>query len=394
MTQLVFVHGVATRSGLEYEQAVKNRNELLSNILFENTNLTIHSPMWGDLVPKIEKKIFETGKVATTFKLGSAGTSVGLPAGMGNSVGGGGAAASHATSELTLANIAKTDPKMALDALFVELLETYDRQNKPIPSNELKAFASATKAMLIDLTAGDASRPRDGARARFGNADSDSKLGALLSTGINAGASYSLLSDIGQAISSVTDRIRNIASRVAVDPIVDLVRPSVGFFLGDVFAYLNDGALRETIRATIRDKLLAAHAAKATSEKFVVIGHSLGGVILTDMLCNPQSAGLPADLKIDALLTVGSQPGLFQSLGLFVEPAGTPIAMPTSVAAWFNVFDPLDPLAFRCEPVFQGVKDMCFDSITGVASAHTTYFKRPQFYARARVRLSKIGVIT
>ena len=208
-------------------------------------------------------------------------------------------------------------------------------------------------------------------------------------------ASYGLLSDIGNAIGAVTDRMRNIASRVAVDPLVDLVRPAVGFFLGDVFAYLNDGDLRENIRARIRDKLLAAYGAKGPDEKLVVIGHSLGGVILVDMLCSPIEFGLPADLHIDALLTVGSQPGLFQALGLFVDRAdGSKTPRPPCVAAWFNVFDPIDPLAFRCEPIFADVKDMRFDSITGVASAHTTYFKRPQFYARARRRLCEIGVIS
>jgi pimeloyl-ACP methyl ester carboxylesterase len=202
------------------------------------------------------------------------------------------------------------------------------------------------------------------------------------------------VSAIGSAIGAVTDRLRSIASRVAVDPLVDLVRPSVGFFLGDVFAYLNDGDLQADIRSEIQEKLLAAHSSKGAGEKLVVIGHSLGGVILVDMLSSPLESGLPEDFRVDALLTVGSQPGLFQALGLIVEPEDdkkTP--RPPGVAAWFNVFDPLDPLAFRCEPIFADVKDMRFDSITGVASAHTTYFKRPQFYARARRRLREIGTI-
>src|SRR3546814_15576814 len=75
----------------------------------------------------------------------------------------------------------------------------------------------------------------------------------------------------------------------------------------------------------------------------VVVGHSMGGVILIDMLQDPQGAGLPADLRVEALFTVGSQPGLFRSVGALggaTGPGGhTP--KPACVNAWFNVFDPI-----------------------------------------------------
>jgi hypothetical protein len=57
------------------------------------------------------------------------------------------------------------------------------------------------------------------------------------------------------------------------------------------------------------------------------------------------------------------------------------------------MFDPIDPLAFRADPIFDGVTDLKFDSIAGLASAHTTYFKRPQFYGRCRKRLQDCGAI-
>jgi hypothetical protein len=395
LTQLVFVHGVATRQGAEYDQAVKNRDALFAKVLFEDANLGIHTPLWGDLVPVIPGAVFDTGKVATAFKLAVAAGPMGMSVGMDNAVDTGVGSTSAADADLTLAGLAKSNPNVALDALFVELVETYDRKKQPIPRAELESFAEATKAISVDIAAGDAQLLPDGARARFGSASTDHQLREAFGNKPDGAASYGVLSDIGNAIGAVTDRMRNIASRAAVDPLVDFVRPAVGFFLGDVFAYLNDGDLRENIRARIRDKLLAAYEAKGPEEKLVVIGHSLGGVILVDMLCSPAESGLPADLHVDALLTVGSQAGLFQALGLFIERAdGSKTPRPLCVAAWFNVFDPVDPLAFRCEPIFAGVKDMRFDSITGVASAHTTYFKRPQFYARARRRLREIGVIS
>lgn len=392
MTQLVFVHGVATRKGPGYDQSVANRDALFKKVLFEDAGLAIHTPLWGDLVPAIPGAVFDTGKVAAAFKLGPGSGTVGMGVSLGNTVSGGGAAAPD--DALTLAGLAKSNTNAALDALFVELLETYDRTNQAIPLAELDSFAEAAKAISVDLVAGDAQLPGDGARVRFGQAGSDQNLREALGRRPDGTASYGVVSAIGTAIGAVTDRMRSIASRVAVDPLVDLVRPSVGFFLGDVFAYISDGNLQTAIRAEILEKLLAAHAAKGVGEKLVVIGHSLGGVILVDMLSSPLKSGLPEDFRVDALLTVGSQPGLFQALGLFVEHEdGKKTPRPPCVAAWFNVFDPVDPLAFRCEPIFADVKDMRFDSITGVASAHTTYFKRPQFYARARRRLREIGTI-
>jgi pimeloyl-ACP methyl ester carboxylesterase len=206
-------------------------------------------------------------------------------------------------------------------------------------------------------------------------------------------ASFGIGSAIIGAAKAVTDRLRKAGSALVVDPLADLARPWVGFFLGDVFTYLYHNDLREQIRAEVREKLLAAHAGRAAGEKLVVIGHSMGGVILVDMLCSPTAAGLPADLKVDALLTVGSQPGLFQALGLFVPISATRIPKPACVGTWHNVFDPIDPLAFRADPIFDDVTDFKFDSITGLASAHTTYFLRPQFYARARKRLKDCGAI-
>ena len=118
----------------------------------------------------------------------------------------------------------------------------------------------------------------------------------------------------------------------------------------------------------------------------------MGGVILTDMLLDPIAAGLPADLEIAALITVGSQPGLFQALGALPGSQGqnTKTNMPSYVKKWMNVFDPIDPLAFRADCMFEEVEDLEFNSITGLFSAHTSYFKRPQFYARCGARLNGV----
>lgn len=387
MTQLLFVHGVATRGGDAYEQSVANRDALFSRILFAGQNIRIHTPLWGDLVPSISKDIYDTAKGAGVFGGLGSGQSLG---GLGGGLGLGNAAQPGTGS---LATLARAQPSAALDALFVELLETCDANNKPIGEEELNAFARASRAIGADITVGESQLSPDGTYALIGKPASDAALREAIGQAGDAPASYGIKSAIGDAIKHVSDRIRKISSQVVFDPALDLARPWIGFFLGDVFAYLHDSELRKAIQQRVRDKLLAAHGARTPGEKLVVIGHSLGGVILTDMLCSPEQSGLPADLHVDAFFTVGSQPGLFQALGLLRPLASSPLPKPATVGAWFNVFDPIDPLAFRSDPVFAGVKDLRFDSITGVASAHTTYFKRPQFYARARHRLLEHQII-
>lgn len=382
MTQLVFVHGVATRSGNAYQQGVANRDSLLRNLLFEGQSLTIHTPLWGDLVPKIASKVYETSGVAS-FSL-NAGAQAGA---FGGGLGGGLRGQPEASAGVSLADIAKARPTVALDALFAELLDHYDAQGLPIPPAEFAAFARATQAMMVDEASGGGA-----AAALVAGVTADADLAGAVA-GKGAPASLGIVNAITTAAQAVTDRLRRLASSVVVDPLADLARPMIGLFLGDVFVYLRDGAIRDGIRKAVRDSLVQAHAARQPGEKLVVIGHSLGGVILVDMLCSPADAGLPADLTIDALLTVGSQPGLFQALDVFVPSGGGLTPKPASVSTWYNVFDPIDPLAFRATPVFSGVEDLMFDSITGLASAHTTYFRRPQFYARCRHRLQTAGVL-
>lgn len=398
MTQLVFVHGVATRShGQGYAQGVENRNRLLRDVLFQDKDLVIQSPIWGDIVPPIHDQVFETDEGVGSLSINAGTAGAGSLSGGGLSGGGlsGGGGTAAGAEDSSLAAVARANPAIALDALFAELLETHDRNGTVLSDEEVKAFAAATAAIANDDAAKKAQvHATDGAEALVGPAGSDEELAFELRRKGAAPASYSVGGTLLGAVKAVTDRVRNAASTVGFGLVRDSISPAVGLFLGDVFVYLRHGDLRSKIREAIALALLEAQAARKPGEKLVVIGHSMGGVILVDMLSSPTESGLPDDLRIDVLLTVGSQPGLFQSLGLIAPPrAGAKTPRPAAVGAWFNIFDPIDPLAFRADPIFDGVTDLQFDSITGLAAAHTTYFKRPQFYARCRKRLQDLGVI-
>ena len=99
--------------------------------------------------------------------------------------------------------------------------------------------------------------------------------------------------------------------------------------------------------------------------------------------------------EVDLFVSVGSQPALFQEMSLFGAAVAAPgkASKPNAVAHWWNVYDPVDLLSFRCEPVFAGVEDFEFSSAAGLIDAHGSYFKRPIFYARLYERLHQIGAM-
>src|SRR3712207_6321202 len=52
MVQLVFIHGVSTRSGPAYDKARSNFDTLIEKVAFKDRQVTIRHPVWGDLVPE------------------------------------------------------------------------------------------------------------------------------------------------------------------------------------------------------------------------------------------------------------------------------------------------------------------------------------------------------
>ena len=397
MHQLVFVHGVATRQDENYDRVVANRDELFKQVLFRGSQVNVRNPHWGDLVPEIGSDIYDSGGSVRTFSVNAA---LGQQAagGAGRLGGAFGAAPTPApapaASGASLTDQAKENPAAALDALFVEMLERHDAAGEALTNADIETFVKIAEAMEADEEAADRQqRSNNGARAMMMNIDNDDQFAAAINDMDSGPGTYGFFDGVGSAIGAITDRIRDIAAHPA-DILVDLVRPTIGFFIGDVFTYLREDETRTAIRGRLRDALLGAHADRGENDKLIVIGHSMGGVIMADMLLNRDAAGLPDDLTVDALFTVGSQPGFFQALGLYRPIGSNPIARPGHIGMWLNVFDTVDPLAFRADPVFSGVDDLKFNSVTGITGAHTTYFKRPQFHARARKRLKQAGVLS
>ncbi len=174
--------------------------------------------------------------------------------------------------------------------------------------------------------------------------------------------------------------------------------PSVAQFIGDVFLYLGEGSSREEIRNRVAEALIeAARGAVAATEPLVVVGHSMGGIVLADMLADASQVtnmetSIGAPLKVDLLLTVGSQVGLFAELGV-LEPSGAPLdRRPASVARWWHVFNRMDVLSFGLASVVAGVEEFSLDTGAAITDAHGAYLRSPVLYARLHKRMEAAGL--
>ena len=114
----------------------------------------------------------------------------------------------------------------------------------------------------------------------------------------------------------------------------------------------------------------------------VALGHSLGGVILVDLLTQPDA------LSVARLVTVGSQSPLFyaiDALDRIRRKDGGPD--PAPFTPWLNVYDRADILSFVAGRVFPGldnVKDEEIDSRVPFPSAHSAYFHQPRTFELMR----------
>lgn len=204
----------------------------------------------------------------------------------------------------------------------------------------------------------------------------------------------SWLQSLHEAVSRLASAPDDAVSSVAVGLARKSVHAKASRFLGDVFVYLSERGTVDKPGKILEDvlaKLRAAHEAKPDGDdQLIVIGHSLGGVIMYDVLTH-----FAPDVKVDLFVTVGSQVALFEEMALYrtssKEPPANPkkdrLERPERAARWLNVYDTNDVFSFRAKTVFNGVDDYRFDTGYGLLEAHGGYFARPSFYKRLGARL-------
>lgn len=166
-------------------------------------------------------------------------------------------------------------------------------------------------------------------------------------------------------------------------------------FLGDIFVYLSKRGTVDApgpiVQQVLADLANAQAAKRPGDDKLVVIGHSLGGVILYDIVTY-----FKPNLAFDAFVSVGSQIAVFEEMTLYrasrndlpPNPPKDKLEKPKPFGKWLNVFDTNDIFSFQTQTVFDGPDDYRFDTGYGLLQAHGGYFARPSFYKRLAARLA------
>ncbi|MGW5397476.1 hypothetical protein [Streptomyces sp. NPDC003952] len=169
-----------------------------------------------------------------------------------------------------------------------------------------------------------------------------------------------------------------LAMRVTTQPLLNAWRGSLTVgatpALGDILRYQARGA---DLRAFLHERITAEPGPT------VLIGHSLGGIALVDLLALAAARGEPVP-GVELLVTVGSQAPFLHELGALagIVP-GT--KLPYAFPRWLNVYDRQDVLSYLAEPVFPGdprVSDQEIGSRQPFPACHSAYWKQDSLYAR------------
>lgn len=141
-------------------------------------------------------------------------------------------------------------------------------------------------------------------------------------------------------------------------------------FLADVAFYLRHGeTFREYVSAQLRE----------LEPPIVAVGHSLGGVILVDLLSQDN------ETDIELLVTAGTQAPLLYALRALEhltpdDPASTPFT------PWLNFYNPNDFLSFCAKPLFPDTPGIVEEKIEpkGIPfpAAHSAYWMENRIYER------------
>jgi hypothetical protein len=395
---IVFVHGVNTRSGPAYDARVKLISDYLKQC-FGGAKIggqplatinAIQFPYWGDL--------------GAMFAWGMAS----LPRGKMEALG---AVAegdvrdvlAHVRDALgsidkePLTGLAKRDFPNA-----VELMATMVLDHTP-PGKEADAaqFAHAIQAYA-------AANPNPPWLATTGT---DLQLAGNLSLAIQQqpGIEIQGLAEIANFFTGVVANVKSAAANLlgsAVDKVGDFastkllgwtregLNANLGRFFGDVFIYFNargdhqtPGPIPKLILKAIDDAV--AHAPQG--DPLVIVAHSLGGVIIYDLVTH-----FRPNLNIDLFVTVASQVAHFEEMKLFRASdadvkAPAKAKVPANIKRWINVYDEVDIFAYVAKTVFDRVNlDAEYDTKTYVVKAHGAYFDQARFYQRLRARIDAL----
>lgn len=153
--------------------------------------------------------------------------------------------------------------------------------------------------------------------------------------------------------------------------------------VGDILRYqARGGPLRDSLTQHIT----------AVDEPTVVLGHSLGGIALVDVLALAAIRQEPLS-NVRLLVTIGSQAPFLHELGALTGlPPGA--SLPPGFPRWLNIYDRADLLAYLAEPVFRTssqVTDHEVASRQPFPVCHSAYWKLGVVYDRIAKEIEELG---
>ncbi|WP_328946113.1 GPI inositol-deacylase [Streptomyces sp. NBC_00250] len=145
-----------------------------------------------------------------------------------------------------------------------------------------------------------------------------------------------------------------------MDPFSDFIR--------DVAFYIRRG---EKVRKVLSDAI----SELPPNRPVVVVGHSLGGIAMVDLLSGDDAP------HVDLLVTVGSQAPYLYLLDALVSLQPGTTAKPFT--PWLNIYSPADFLSFRAAPAFadvSGIVDKQVDAGVPFPESHSAYWAHAATY--------------
>lgn len=385
---IIFVHGVNNRDGAAYRENVKSRNSFLREIIgpalgLNPDKLHLESPYWGGQGAQFAwgmAVLPNSGEEFETFGGSDEAEAFGRVVSI--------VANSALDGKLTIIDNAKKDLSGVIDALYASAMAG--------ASTEEEARDLARSYLLAAEYAEKYPEPEWVASAKESNFIDQLNYKAQVSAIEQFGAG-GILDSLKEGLSRLASALPDANSSLLVHLSRKQLNSEVTRFTGDVFTYLKRRGTKDNpgeIVKVVRDSLRHA-AANITTEdnKLIVIAHSFGGEIVYDILTH-----FDTNLKVDCLVTVGSQVGLFEEMKLYIEskdtippdPPNGKVQKPSNLKQWLNVFDLNDVFSYRVEPVFANTSDYFYDTGYHSLSAHGGYFMRPSFYKRLASRLQEM----
>lgn len=382
MVEIVFVHGVNTRregNVAGYNAHVAARHAAFERYSLGNVVRGFHNPYWGGNAAKPDGR-YLPGKEVVAFAV--------LDEDLG--------AFQPLEESRALLNAAREDFSTTVTTLATAMADRDVQGADPAMAGHLADY-------LMDYDTGEGRAKRPG---WLTDADMLTDRDFVNRLAIEAQPTDE---SVSLGLHDVFGTVGQYIAKTLSIPAVKVARalsPTLAVFLGDAFVYLREGASRDAIRAILRaDLIAAARKAKHRDCPLIVMGHSMGANILYDMLAEENGqvstevraieAELGFTLHIDLFMSVGTQVGLFETLGLFrgMPAPNTKAPMPSRIGRWWHVYNRMDVLSFTAASYFEGVEEFSVDTNAHIVSAHSAYFISPIFHRRLRKRLQNAGLI-